>query len=327
MSDARDEPAIVTRGLTKRYGRVEALSEVDLRVPRGSIYGFLGPNGAGKTTTIKLLLGFVRPSAGSARIFGHDAWADGVAARRELGFLVPPDALYPDMTGAAQLDFAADISGRPAVLRGRLLDALELERVALGRRLVTYSKGMRQKLALISAIQHDPELLILDEPTDGLDPLIQRAFEQILAELRGRGRTIFMSSHDLAEVERVCERVAVVRDGRLVAEEAIAAMKRFHRRTAEVEFRDGIPAGLEDVPHVAVTGRRGRRVDLAIDGDVGPLLRFLAGGDVVDLLLPPPRLEDIFMGFYGSDAGRPGADGSGDASAGSVADAKLAERR
>jgi ABC-2 type transport system ATP-binding protein len=307
MIDARAEAVIVTEGLGKRYGRVEALSGVNLRVPPGVIYGFLGPNGAGKTTTIRLLLGFVRPSAGSARIFGHDTWTAGVAARRELGFLVPPEALYPDMTGEAQLDYAADLSGRPPALRPRLLDALELERSALGRRLGTYSKGMRQKLALTAALQHDPALLILDEPTDGLDPLIQRAFEEVLGELRDRGRTIFMSSHDLAEVERTCERVAVVRDGRLVAEEAIGALTRRHRRTAEVVFAGPEPEGLARLPGVAVTGRRGSRVELSIDGDVVPLLRFLAGEAVVDLLLPPPRLEDVFMGFYGGTAASNGA--------------------
>ncbi|CAA9557477.1 MAG: Efflux ABC transporter, ATP-binding protein [uncultured Thermomicrobiales bacterium] len=308
MSDSHPiDAAIVTSGLSKRYGEVEALSRLDLAVPRGAIYGFLGPNGAGKTTTIRLLMGFVKPSAGWATVLGHDAWRDGVAARRELGFLVAPDALYTDMTGLAQLDYAASLSGRPPLLRGALLDALELSEAALGRRLGTYSKGMRQKLALTAAIQHDPALLILDEPTDGLDPLIQRAFEQVLRERRDLGRTVFMSSHDLAEVERTCERVAVVRGGRLIAEETIVGLKRRQRRSAEVVFRGAVPEGLGRVPRVATVGHRGDRVELSIDGDVAPLLRFLAGEDVVDLLLPPPRLEDIFMGFYGD-----GTDGERD---------------
>ena len=296
---AGDELAIVTTDLTKRYGRVEVLSRVNLRVGHGTIYGFLGPNGAGKTTTIRLLMGFVKPTAGSARVLAHDAWREGVAARRDLGYLVPPEALYRDMTGRDQLDYAADLSGRLPILRDRLLEALELDRAALGRRLGTYSKGMRQKLALTAALQHDPALLILDEPTDGLDPLIQRAFEEVLRELRARGRTIFMSSHDLAEVERTCERVAVVREGRLIAEETIAHLKRLHRRTAEVVFAGPVPEGLSRVSHVTVVNCRGQRAELTVDGDVGPLLRFLATVDVVDLLLPPPRLEDIFMGFYG----------------------------
>ena len=304
------DAAIVTAGLTKRYGRVEALVDLDLTVPRGAIYGFLGPNGAGKTTTIRLLMGFVRPSAGSARVLGHDVWRAGVAARRDLGYLVGADALYPDMSGRAQLDYAVALAGRPPTLRRRLLEALELGEDALERRLGTYSKGMRQKLALTAAIQHDPALLILDEPTDGLDPLIQRAFEELLRELRDRGRTVFMSSHDLAEVERTCERVAVVRGGRLIAEETIAGLKRLHRRTAEVLFAGSVPDGLARVSHVAVVACHGRRVELAVDGDVNPLLRFLATQEVADLLLAPPRLEDTFMAFYGhaGSNGHPPAD-------------------
>ncbi|MDP9471318.1 MAG: ABC transporter ATP-binding protein [Chloroflexota bacterium] len=300
------EPVIETTALTKRYGEIAALTDLHLAVPEGSIYGFLGPNGAGKTTAIRLLMGFIRASSGSARIFGHDVWAEGVAARRDLGFLVTPDAFYPDMTGIAQLDYLAHLSGKPPVLRDRLLDTLELGRDALRRRLGSYSKGMRQKLALTAAFQHDPALLILDEPTDGLDPLIQRGFEELLRELRDRGRTIFMSSHDLAEVERTCERVAVVRAGRLVAEETVEGLKRLQRRTVEVTFGGEAPPDLALVPRVTIVSREGRRVRLAFEGDLNPLLRFLAGHDVADLVLAPPRLEDVFMAFYGDDRSGPG---------------------
>lgn len=297
-----DQPLIVTAGLTKHFGRIPALAELDLSVPAGVIYGFLGPNGAGKTTAIRLLMGFIRPTAGTARLFGHDTWGDGVAARRDLGFLVGAEALYPDMSGRDQLDYAATISGRPPVLRRRLLEALELSNDALGRRLGSYSKGMRQKLALIAALQHDPALLILDEPTDGLDPLIQHAFEGVLCERRDEGRTIFMSSHDLAEVERVCERVAVVRNGRLILEAAIADLTRRHRRTAEVRFAGAVPPGLAEVPRVTILRQDGSQATLAVDGDVAPLVRYLAVTDLVDLLLPPPRLEDIFLGLYDTQA-------------------------
>ncbi len=299
LAPSSADVAICATRLTKRYGSVAALSNLSLSVPHGSIYGFLGPNGAGKTTTIRLLMGFVRPTAGSAQLFGHDTWRDGVAARRGLGYLVDAESLYPDMTGAALLDFAAALSGRPPTLRRTLLDALELSDEATGRRLGTYSKGMRQKLALTAAMQHDPALLILDEPTDGLDPLIQRAFEELLRERHRQGRTIFMSSHDLAEVERLCERVAVVRDGRLVAEETIAGLKRLHRRTAEVRFAGAVPDALAGVPFVTVIARDDRRAELALEGDINPLLRFLAAHEVDLLTIVPPRLEDIFMGFYG----------------------------
>jgi ABC-2 type transport system ATP-binding protein len=305
-----DPPPIVTSQLTKRYGRIVALSDLTLTIPPGVIFGFLGPNGAGKTTAIRLLLGFVRPTAGSAAIRGHDAWRDGVAARRDLGFLVVPDAFYPDMSGQAQLDYLARLDGRPPVLRERLREALELGRDALGRRLGSYSKGMKQKLALIAACQHDPSLLILDEPTDGLDPLIQRAFEELLRERRDQGRTIFMSSHDLAEVERTCEQVAVVRDGRLVTVASVADLKARGRRIADVTFAIEVPAGLDRLPRATTIERNGRRVRLAIDGDPNPLLRFLAAHEVSDLTLTPPRLEDVFMSFYGEGAQTEGAQGA-----------------
>lgn len=293
---------IVTSSLTKRYGRIPALTNLNLAVPPGVIYGFLGPNGAGKTTAIRLLMGFIRPTSGRATMAGHDTWRDGVAARRDLGYLVEADALYPDMSGRDQLDYAATISGRAPVLRRRVLDALELSDDALGRRLGSYSKGMRQKLALTAALQHDPALLILDEPTDGLDPLIQHAFEELLVERRDQGRTVFMSSHDLAEVERVCERVAVVRGGELILEGAVAELTRRHRRTAEVRFAGAVPPSLATLPQTTILRQDGSTVSLAVDGDVTPLVRYLATTDMVDLLLAPPRLEDIFLGLYDTHA-------------------------
>jgi ABC-2 type transport system ATP-binding protein len=294
-----DASAISTTNLTKRYGAVTALAGIDLVVPRGVTYGFLGPNGAGKTTTIRLLMGFIRATSGAARIWGHDCWHDGVRARADLGFLVPADALYPDMTGQALLDYMAALSGKPPVLRHLLLDALELGQDALNRRLNTYSKGMKQKLALTAAIQTNPALLVLDEPTDGLDPLIQRSFEGVLRELRDQGATVFMSSHDLAEVERTCQRVAIIRDGHIVAEEAIDDLKRRHRRLAEVTFGGEPPSGLDLISGIEVLERDRGRVVLALGGSVTALLHFLAGrDDVVDLLLSPPRLEDIFLGYY-----------------------------
>ena len=203
------------------------------------------------------------------------------------------------MTGQAQLDYLTRLSGKPPVLRPLLLDALDLGRHQLGRRITTYSEGMKQKLALTAALQTNPALLVLDEPTDGLDPLIQRAFEEVLATLRDQGTTIFMSSHDLAEVERSCEQVANIREGQIVVEGAIAGLKGHHRRIAEVLFAGGSPPGLDMLPDIDVVRRECDRVVLSLAGSVTPLLRFLAGReDVVDLLLPPPRLEGIFLGYY-----------------------------
>ena len=300
------DPVIQTTTLTKRYGSVLALTDVTLAIPHGTIFGFLGPNGAGKTTAIRILMGFLRANGGSASIFGHDVWRDGVAARRDVGYLVSADALYPDMSGDDQLDYAAKLSGRPPAIRERVRDALELDQVSLKRRLGTYSKGMRQKLAIIAALQHDPAALILDEPTDGLDPLIQRNFEALLGELRDRGTTVFMSSHDLAEVERTCERVAVVRQGRLVANETVADLKRRYHQVATIRFANGVPPGLERLDGVRLIGQEDGAVHLSVGHDVNPLLRFLATTEVRDFSFQPPRLQDVFMDFY--DEQTPAAD-------------------
>ncbi len=297
----RECVTIQTSGLTKQYGSIPALTDLDLSVPEGSVFGFLGPNGAGKTTTIRLLLGFIRPSSGHAYIHGLDTWRNGVAARQEIGYLVPPEALYLDMSGADQLDYAARLSGRPPVLRPAFLDALGLSQDALKRRLGTYSKGMRQKLALILAAQCDPALLILDEPTDGLDPLVQRAFERLIRERRDAGRTVFLSSHDLAEVERMCDRVAVVRSGQLVAQDLVAALTRRRRRTVTVRFTGAPPVALWDLANVTLLDRQNGLVRLAVEGDLNPILGVLAASDLEDLTIEPPSLEDAFMAFYDLD--------------------------
>ncbi len=295
-SDTRG--AIAITHLTKCYGSIRALDDVTLKVPSGAVFGFLGPNGAGKTTAIKILMGFIKPTSGFAVVLGSDAWRQGVDARRDLGFLVQPDNLFHDMSGNAHLDYADQLSGRTPVLRNRLLEALELSSSDLRRRLGSYSKGMRQKLALVAAIQHDPALLILDEPSDGLDPLIQHNFEEVIRDLNRCGTTVFMSSHDLAEVERTCEFVAVVREGRMVAEETVAGLKRMHRRRAQITFRSEPPAMFDSVQGSTVIERDNRGITLLIEGDINPLLRLVSEHNIEDFTLSPPGLDDIFMGFY-----------------------------
>lgn len=300
MNDAGAGPAIATSGLTKSYSGVDALSDLSLTVERGSIYGFLGPNGAGKTTTIRLLMGFIKPTRGQAQMLGHDCWRDGVRARSQVGYLVQSDALFPELSGEDQLRFAEHLSGQGAPLRERLLDLLELSRSDLARKLKTYSKGMRQKLALIAAAQHDPELLILDEPTDGLDPLIQRAFEAHLLERHASGRTIFMSSHDLGEVDRLCQIVAIVRAGKLVQEASIHDLRSQHRRRADVALAAPLPAGVL-IPGADVLSIDGRTLKLLVDLDPNPLLGFLAGLPVESITIAPPSLNDIFAGYYAQE--------------------------
>jgi len=291
--------AIQTRGLSKRYGRerTPALEDLDLEVREGEIFGFLGPNGAGKTTMIRLLLGFLHPTSGSATVLGNDIGDGSVEIRRRTGYLPGGIAFWDGLSGERLLDELAAMSGRPPVRREALLDRLELPPATLRRPVRDYSRGMRQKLGIIQALQHDPELAILDEPSEGLDPLMQRAFYDILDELRREGRTIFFSSHVLSEVERVCDRVAIVRLGRLVALEDVVELLARRKRNVELRVDGPVPvlAGVAGVTDVRVTGDL---VTCRLEGDVGPFLGALTRVTVLDLTIEPARLEEAFLEFY-----------------------------
>jgi len=295
---------ITTQQLVKRYGAQNALAGIDLAVAPGMMHGFLGPNGAGKTTTLHILLGFIRPTSGSATINGRDCWREGVAARSDVGYLVPSESLYPNMTGGAMLDYLAHLGSRPPALRRQMLDALELSGSDLGRKMATYSKGMKQKLALTAAMQCTPPILILDEPTDGLDPLVQRAFEAQLKELNEQGTTVLMSSHDLVEVERTCKEVTIIRGGHIVARESIEQLRSLQHRQADILLADLPPTHLELIPHVRLVTRDGRRLVLHIDGPLAPFLAWLPTvGAVIDLSISRPTLEEIFLTYYDRDSG------------------------
>ena len=307
--------AIETAGLSKHYqqdnvirrlgpGRrdpIRALEGVTLAVRPGEVFGFLGPNGAGKSTCIRLLLGFLHPTSGSARVLGLDTETDGVAIRGRVGYLPGGIALYDAMTGRDLLDYLGAFYGRPPALRPRLLDGLELSAGDLARPVRDYSRGMRQKLGIIQALQHDPELAILDEPSEGLDPLMQRAFYEILDELRAAGSTVFLSSHVLSEVERVCDRVAIVRRGRLVALEEIGALLARRRRSVEMRV-EGDPPTLAGVPGVSDVVAVGGHLRCHLEGDVRPFMAAIAGSQVTDLTIEPARLEDAFLELYADDA-------------------------
>jgi beta-exotoxin I transport system ATP-binding protein len=300
--------AIATVGLTKRYGGglqlpgqsdrdVVALDDLTIEVRSGETFGFLGPNGAGKTTLIRLLLGFLHPTTGSARVLDLDVARAGVAIRGRVGYLPGGIALYDALSGTELLDYLGSFYGRPPALRGRLLDGLQLAARDLRRPIRDYSRGMRQKLGIVQALQHDPELAILDEPSEGLDPLMQIAFYAIVDELRTAGRTIFFSSHVLSEVERLCDRVAIIRAGRLVALEEIDSLLARRRRSVEMRLAGPAP-DLTDVPGVSDVRVTGNRLSCAIAGDMAAFLEAIAGAPITDLTIEPARLEDAFLELY-----------------------------
>lgn len=290
--------AIETHALCKTYGGRPALDRANLLVPAGSLFGFLGPNGAGKTTTIRILMGLLHASGGRAEVLGGDAWHDGPRIRRDVGYLPGDVRFYERFTGHAVLDFLDQArGGGHAANARRLVRHFELD---VSRRVYTYSRGMKQKLGLIQALMHRPKLLILDEPTTALDPLMREA---LFDELRGavaEGRTVLFSSHTLAEVEALCDRVAIVRGGRLIEQERVSVLRSRAVRHVDVTFESEThiapPAALRVIEQSA-TVLRG-----AWTGAMPVLLEWLARVPVHDVVIAPPSLEDLFMAYYAEDA-------------------------
>jgi ABC-2 type transport system ATP-binding protein len=299
--------AIEAAGLTKHYTRrafpfrsattIRALESLDLEVERGEIFGFLGPNGAGKSTAIRLLVGFLRSTRGSARVLGLDIVRESVRIRQQIGYLPGGIALYESLTGIQLLDYMSRLARRPPTRRTMLCERLEVPDATLRRPLRDYSRGMRQKIGIIQALQHDPELAILDEPTEGLDPLMQRAFYDILAALKRDGRTIFFSSHVLSEVERVCDRVAILRRGRLAATHRLPELLARRRRNVTMRL-DGNPPDLERVPGVSGVAMADGRLTCRLEGDLRPFLVAIAHVDLFDLTIEPAHLDEAFLELY-----------------------------
>jgi ABC-2 type transport system ATP-binding protein len=294
------QPAIRTQGLTKHYGAVRALEALDLDVQAGEIFGFLGPNGAGKSTLIRTLLGFLHPTAGSASVLGMDIVTESVEIRRRTGYLPGGISIYDSLSGAAALDYLNDLQGRSPTRRDELCERLQMPASVLKRRVRDYSRGMRQKLGVIQALQHDPDLAILDEPTEGLDPLMQQSFYSIMDDLRRDGRTIFFSSHVLSEVERICDRVAIIRAGRLMALQHVDELLARRKRTIHLRWRDGTP-DLSSVPGLADVTIQGDRLSATLLGNVAPFVRAVASPELLDLTIEPARLEEAFLEYYAED--------------------------
>jgi len=290
-------PAIETVGLSKSYGRARGISDVDLVVEPGEVFGFLGPNGAGKTTMIRVLLDLIRPTRGSARVLGLDAHADAVAVHRRVGYVAGNPALYDRLTGRELCEWLGRLRGGvdPAGIDA-LADRLSVD---LDRPIRVLSTGNRQKVALVQAFVHGPDLLLLDEPTSGLDPLVQDTFEEMVREVAGDGRTVFFSSHRLDEVQQVCDRVGIIADGRLVAVDRVDDLRHHAWRTVTVEFASTVDpapfAALAGVDRVEVDGTTLR---LRAVGDLDALVKLAAAHHVVDLVSEPPELEEIFLSYF-----------------------------
>jgi ABC-2 type transport system ATP-binding protein len=298
---------ILTQNLTKSYrsesGDVLALDNLDLTVNQGEIFGYLGPNGAGKTTTIRMLLDLIRPTTGSASIFGLDAQKDSVELRRRIGFLPGELSLWRNLTGQQVINYMANLREMKDLTHARELAArLKFD---TSRRVREYSSGNRRKLGLVLAMMHKPELLILDEPTGGLDPLQQQEFNTMMREIQAEGRTVFLSSHILSEVKAICDRVGILRDGQLKAVEHVEKLTHVEFRRVHIHFRDPVPQDwqqrLEGMNGISNVRMEDRRLSVRLVGDFDPLLRVVDGSYIEDIRIEEPTLEEIFLAYYGNN--------------------------
>jgi ABC-2 type transport system ATP-binding protein len=290
---------IETEQLTKSYGAFRGVVDVDLVVNEGEIFGFLGPNGAGKTTTIRILLDLIRPTSGRASVFGIETTADPVAIHRRLGYLPGEWNLYDRLTGAETITYFGNLRGGvDRAYVDQLIQRLDLDP---SRRFREYSKGNKQKVGLICALQHRPELLILDEPTSGLDPLVQQTFNELLFEAKAAGRTVFLSSHIISEVERTCDRVAIIREGRIVRLDTVEGIRALAAHEVELRFAEPVPgaqfAVIEGVKNLV---EEGRTLRMLVTGPIAPVVRLAAQSNLVDFVSREPSLEEVFLSEYGA---------------------------
>jgi ABC-type multidrug transport system ATPase subunit len=292
---------IETEKLTKLYGQHRGILEVDLEVHEGEAFGFLGPNGAGKTTMIRTLLDHIRPTSGRARIFGIDTHDDPVAIHRRIGYLPGEFVLYDKLTGGQTLEYFANLRGGvDKDYQAGLIQRLDVDPT---RKFREYSKGNKQKIGLIIALQHRPELLLLDEPTSGLDPLIQQEFYGVIREAKAEGRTVFLSSHILSEVEKTCDRVAIIREGRLVRVDRTDALRDLAHHTVELVFSDRVPvAAFSALPGVSDVVAEDHILRMRVSGSITPVVRAAAQYDLADFVSREPSLEETFLAEYGKEA-------------------------
>ena len=294
---------IETDRLTKRYGEERGIDDVSMSVGAGEVFGFLGPNGAGKTTTIRTLLDLLHPTSGTARLFGLDSRRDSLAIRTRVGNLPGDFAYDPRLTGRELVSFLAEVRGVPGL--GRASALVERFEADLERPLGELSRGNRQKIGLIQALFHGPELLILDEPTSGLDPLMQEVFLDVVDEERQNGTSVFLSSHELDEVQRACDRVGIIREGRIVAVEDVAELTGRAYRHVSLEFATPVdPSEFRRLPGVSELVAAGSRISFKAEGDLDAVVKAAARHTVRDIEVTQPTLEEVFLAYYGRHGAR-----------------------
>ena len=291
------DTAVRTEGLTKRFGDVVALDHLDFEVAPGEVVGYLGPNGAGKTTTIRLLLGLAQPSEGRCEIFGLDCRRQPVEAHRRLAFVSGEANLWPSLTGVETLHLFGRIHGRVDVAyRDELIDRFDLDP---NKKIRAYSTGNRQKVVLIGALMVRPDLLVLDEPTTGLDPLMEQAFRRCIREARDRGQSVFLSSHIMSEVEALCDRVGILRAGKLIETGTLEDMRHLSAVSVEATFDHPVP-DVSGVPGVSSVVTEGQVLRCQVRGSVAPLMKVVGEAGVTKLLIREPSLEELFLAQYGA---------------------------
>jgi len=295
------QPVIETKNLTKYYGSHPGIIDLNLEVKSGEVFGFLGPNGAGKSTSIRLILNLLQPTSGSVKIFGKPVKDNYSEIFTEIGNVPGELKLYEELTGYHFLNFMNDFSDKIPVLQKELIDAFQLKPEDLQKNIKKYSHGMKQKIAIIQAMQEKPELLIMDEPSEGLDPINKNVLYEYVSKFKKWGKTVFFSSHYLGEVEKVCDRVGIVKNSRLITEESIASLKSKMVRKLEVVFSQPCQQSDFDLENIQIVRSENNRLILNVFGDINPLLKVLSKYNVQNLVFPEPTLEDTFLKFYSQE--------------------------
>lgn len=304
-----DMSLVEINGLVKRFGSFTALKNIELKMDKGEIYGFIGPNGAGKSTTIRVLLGMLKPTAGKVTVFGKDAWKDAVDIHKRIAYVPGEANLWPNLTGGEVIDLFLSMRGNGnTARRDELIQRFDLDPTKKCR---TYSKGNRQKIALIAAFASDADLYVLDEPTSGLDPLMERIFQELVLEVKAEGKSVLLSSHILSEVEKLCDRVAIIREGEIIEKGTLDELRHLTRSKLTVETRDPLTS-LNEWTGVHEVQQTGVHAEFQVDTeDLDQVIRRISPHGIVKLESAPPTLEDLFMRHYertGGDAAEGGAD-------------------